>query len=188
MNSKIDNQNKIYYWNGILDPRGLSSDYEQIIEKIIEGNYQGLDLEKLTGHHVYSVRVNQSNRLLFTTIIVNNKPYLMLLDEIMNHDYAKSRFLKPTVLKNYLELHGKAISGELIGNYFEKQEDMVLRPPKNSSGQGIEYSRIDFYNQKFIELDETQLNIATKTTLPLIISGAPGSGKSCIALLILGNT
>ena len=180
--------NKIYYWNGIVDPRGLSSDYESILNKIIEGNYNGLDLEKLSGHHVFSVRVNRSNRLLFTTIRVNDKPYLMLLDEVLNHDYAKSRFLKPEVLKYYLELHGKPISEEIINSHFETCQKPSLETLDNKAPAApIHYSRAEFYNQKFIELDAGQLEIATKTTLPLVISGAPGSGKSCIALLILAQ-
>ena len=112
----------------------------------------------------------------------------MLLDEVLNHDYAKSRFLKPAVLKHYLELHGKVISEELVDTHFEiHQEPGFLLPEKRNPNQSTHYSRIDFYNQKFIELDDVQLVAATKTAFPLIISGAPGSGKSCIALLILSQ-
>ena len=190
MHSRIDKNNpsvrKVFYWNGIVDPRGLSEQYEDVVGKLIEGNYAGLDLEKLRGHDVYSVRINQSDRLLFTTIMVNGEPYLMLLDEVLNHDYAKSRFLKPAVLKHYLELHGKAISEDLISTHFESCAKLTATPAAPSTKE-IQYSRIDFYNQKFIELDAGQLNAVTKTRLPLIISGAPGSGKSCIALLILGH-
>src|SRR3954465_10547975 len=103
MQSKYEKTNQsahtIFYWKGILDPKGLSAVYEETLEKLVAGNYQGLDLEKLVGHNVYSARVNKFNRLLFTTIRVQDKPYLMLLDEVLNHDYAKSRFLKPAVLK-----------------------------------------------------------------------------------------
>jgi hypothetical protein len=184
----IHKPSTIFYWNGILDPSGLSSEYSETIEKIVNGNYQSTDFEKLLGHNVYSARINQSDRLLFTTIQVNGKPYLMLLDVVLNHDYAKSRFLKPAVLKHYIEFHGKAISEELIGNHFETLEGP---PPvllsNGETAQAFHYSRIDFYNHKFIELDADQLDAGTKATLPLIISGAPGSGKSCIALLLLGQ-
>lgn len=181
-----DATNRIFYWNGILDPKGLTAFYDGIITKILDGDWQNLDLEKLHGHNVYSVRVNLYDRLLFTTIVVDDQPWLMLLDEVLNHDYAKSRFLKPAVLKNYIELHGQAISEKIIHEHFSKLEENTVLVPKRAN-PAIEYSRIDFYNQKYIELDETQLKAATKKSLPLIISGAPGSGKSCIALLILGQ-
>lgn len=180
--------NKIFYWQGILDPQNLASDYGKTIKQLAEGNYQSLNLEKLRGHNVYSVRINNCNRLLFTTIIVNDKPWLMLLDEVLNHDYAKSRFLKPAVLKHYLELHGQPISEQLIHTHFEEhQQPNLCLPAPTTKKQVFEYSRIDFFHQKFIELDNLQLATVTNATLPLILSGAPGSGKSCIALMILGQ-
>ena len=191
MISKIENNcktNKIYYWNGILDPNNLGVYYDAIFNKLIDGDYAGLSLEKLDGHNVFSVRVNKRDRLLFTTINIHGAPYLMLLDEILNHDYAKSRFLKPAVLKHYLELHGKPLCEEILQEHFKKHEDLsCLLPIKAASKQPVDYARIDFYNHKFIELDATQLETITHKSLPLIISGAPGSGKSCIALLLLAH-
>ena len=50
MHSKIENINqtkrKIYYWNGLFDPRGLADDYDHIIEQLVSGDYGLLDLEK----------------------------------------------------------------------------------------------------------------------------------------------
>ena len=178
---------KIFHWNGILDPHGLGEIYTKTIEQLIHGDYAGLDFEKLVGHDVFSVRINHSDRLLFNKVIVNSKPYLMLLDVVLNHDYAKSRFLKPDVLKNYMELHGQAISVDIVEKHFKTHQMPIKKTRQNRTSKAVDYSRIDFYNQKFIELDITQLNTATKTTLPLIISGAAGSGKSCIALLILAQ-
>jgi hypothetical protein len=53
--------NTIFYWNGIFDPQGLTEVYGPIIDKLVSGNYQGLDLKKLTGYNVYSVRINHSD-------------------------------------------------------------------------------------------------------------------------------
>ena len=192
MQSRLENNGnntkKVFYWNGLLDPRGLASAHDNIIASIIAGNYLELGLEKLAGHNVYSVRINKYDRLLFTSIIMNDQPYLMLLDEVLNHDYAKSRFLKPAVLKNYLELHGKPIAGELLNSHFTiHNESELILPKTNNTNGAIKYCGVDFYNQKFIQLDETQLEVVTWKSLPMILSGAPGSGKSCIALLILSQ-
>ncbi|MBA2711869.1 MAG: hypothetical protein H0U57_14925 [Tatlockia sp.] len=119
---------KIFFWDGLFDPNDLAQHYEPIVEKLLEGNYQGLDLEKLDGYNVYSVRVNSSDRLLFTTITVNHMPYLLLLDEVLNHDYAKSRFLKRGVLKNYLDLNGEIFAEEISQAHF-KTTDKPPAPP-----------------------------------------------------------
>ena len=183
-----DKNNTIFYWNGIFDPKGLTEQYGPTIEKLVSGNYQSLKLEKLLGHNVFSIRLTDSDRLLFTTIIVNDVPYLMVLDEVLNHDYAKSRFLKPSVLKHYLEIHGKALSAELMKTAFMEFHDIdQVLPPAKKPEQTTKYSRIDFNNHKFIQLDKEQLKTVTQETLPMIISGSPGSGKSCIALLMLAN-
>nr|MBA2652958.1 hypothetical protein [Tatlockia sp.] len=179
---------KIFFWEGLFDPEDLAKDYESTVEKLIDGNYQGLDLEKLDGYNVYSVRVNHSDRLLFTTIIVNDKPYLLLLDAVLNHDYGKSRFLKRGVLKNYLELHGKIFSEEIKSAHFKATDKPPAAPTENrKQNPSLHYSRIDFFNQKFIELDTLQSGIVTKKKLPLLISGAAGSGKSCVALSSLSH-
>lgn len=185
MHSKLEN--KILYWNGILDPDNLASCYADIIQKMIAGDYESLHLKKLAGHNVYSVRINKSDRLLFTTIVVKGLPYLILLDEVLNHDYAKSRFLKPSVLKNYLELHGTAISEELTSSHFQAHtQSDIPSSEKDTAKKSITFSQIDFYNQKFIELDTTQLAVIGGV-LPMIISGAAGSGKSCLALSIFSQ-
>lgn len=177
---------KIYYWNGIVDPQDLGSKYADIIDKIAQGDYEGLDFEKLVGHDVYSARINKRDRLLFTTITVQGKRYLMLLDEVLNHDYAKSRFLKPAVLKSYLELHGQALSDELIETHFQSiDESTNFLKEKKQKSQELQLSRIDSFMHTFIELDTLQREVVEKTSLPLIISGGAGSGKSCVALLIL---
>ncbi len=178
---------KIFFWAGLFDPNDIAQHYEPIIEKLLDGDYQGLDLEKLDGYNVYSVRVNESDRLLFTTILVNNKPYLLLLDEVLNHDYAKSRFLKRGVLKHYLEVNGKIFSEEISRAHFKATEKLPAAASKDKN-KSIDYARIDFFNQKYIELDPLQMGLATQTRLPLIISGAAGSGKSCIGLLILADS
>ncbi|MBA2656155.1 MAG: AAA family ATPase [Tatlockia sp.] len=179
---------KIFFWEGLFDPEDLAKDYDHIVKKLMDCNYQGLALEKLDGYNVYSVRLNRCDRLLFTTIFVTDKPYLLLLDEVLNHDYGKSRFLKRGVLKNYLELNGKIFSEEIKSAHFKVTDKPPVAPTVNRKlNKSLHYSRIDFFNQKFIELDPLQSGIVTKTKLPHIVKGAAGSGKSCVALSIISH-
>lgn len=50
MHSKNDSSSptkrKIYYWNGLFDPRGLAEKYGHIIDQLASGDYALMDLEK----------------------------------------------------------------------------------------------------------------------------------------------
>ncbi|WP_133134017.1 AAA family ATPase, partial [Legionella rubrilucens] len=135
---------------------------------------------------VYSVRVNHSDRLLFTTVTVNGKSCLLLLDVVLNHDYHKSRFLKPQVLRQFLEQNvPEALSkGELTFVKADSLPALWANPQSKEEEEPIEYQKATFYNQTFITLSDIQEK-AVKTPLPAVISGAAGSGKSCVALAIL---
>lgn len=126
---------------------------------------------------------------MFTTIRVENKAYILLLEEVLNHDYEKSRFLKPAVLRNYLEVNGQSFTQQLINEeQFKAHEGQNPTPIQNRSrDHAVKLSRVEFFNQKFIVFNEDQLNAVSKTNLPLVISGAAGSGKSCVTLALLSQ-
>nr|HAT8713325.1 DUF2075 domain-containing protein [Legionella jordanis] len=175
---------KIFYWQGILGDKELLSTYEDTINKLLTGNYQAadLDLKKLSGHRVYSIRVNSSDRLLFTTITKDSNSYLLLLEVIKNHDYQKSRFLKSSVLSHYLETHAQALCEQIREEHFTTPDEQpTLSNFKESS---LHYAAVEFYNQKLIEFNTVQQQ-ALSVKKPLLISGAAGSGKSCLALSLL---
>ncbi len=185
---------KICYWAGVIDLDDLANKYQESLARILQGGASGLNLEKLRGHDVYSVRLNRSDRLLFTTIQMQGKAYLMVLDVVENHDYQKSRFLKPGVLRNYLELQGKTFAEEINHEDFvdsELPESLVAlvetQNPFADSACSLTYSRVEFFNQNFIEFSEEQSGLVHRTKLPLMISGVAGSGKSCVGLSMLEN-
>src|SRR3990167_10872461 len=95
----------ILYWQGIVDPHNLHEKYSHQIKRLLAGEYAELNLEKLRGCHVYSIRINQADRLLLTTIEIDGVNCLLILEEVLNHDYHRSRMLQPKTLKNYLELN-----------------------------------------------------------------------------------
>lgn len=177
----------ILYWDGIVANKELAEKYKSVLQKIIEGNYKeaNLDLKKLPNHKVFSVRVNDSDRLLFTIVKGQDKlSYLLLLGEVKNHDYHKSPFLKASVLTAFLEknvadiLKDAAINEESFKiyteNLFEAVEQNLDEPCRPLS----------FYNKHFIQFNDTQQSVLT-SSLPLVISGAGGSGKSCLAFSLL---
>jgi hypothetical protein len=187
---------KILYWSGI-SRANLELFYrcEDKINLLLSGYTKSadLDLKKAHGHRLYTIRLNQSDRLLFTTLINEGKSYLLLLELIENHDYQKSRFLKPDVLRRYLidkdrdvaeviNLEDFETIGRLDGDFNQAQASEVTA----AAASGLKYEKVTYYNQQFITLDTTQL-IASDSQLPMIVSGPPGSGKSCVALSLISK-
>nr|HAT8712633.1 hypothetical protein [Legionella jordanis] len=177
---------KVYYWQGIIGDASRFAPYHEIINKLVQGNYKSadLDLKKLQGYRVYSVRVNKSDRLIFTTVNKDGQSFLVLLDVVLNHDYNKCPFLKPAVLKNYLEKNAETITNHIEQKDFLATTDVPLSEQKIADNTPLQYAPIAYYNQMYIEFNDEQ-QVARGATLPAVISGPPGSGKSCVALSLL---
>jgi|GEM_PF-5110321 len=204
---------KVYYWedfDSLVDLEALKivdrELYKQIYKQIsalLEGRYQEADLDtkKMAGYKLYTARVNNAHRLLFTTIIDQGRSYLMLLEVIQNHDYQKSKFLQnPKCLKKFREDYAHATGADeekVTQSSFIKLIELDLDPQaeaaassssaaslSSSSSSLIDLKPITHYQNRFIALNDKQ-NQAICSKLPLIISGAPGSGKSCVALSLL---
>ncbi|MEO8400700.1 MAG: hypothetical protein ABI597_02740 [Gammaproteobacteria bacterium] len=178
--------NKVYFWQGILGHAPDIHRYSETINKLLRGEYKaaGLDLKKMAGCRIYSARVNDTHRLLFTTIKVGNKSCLLLLEVVLNHDYQKSRFLKPSVLKKFLALINEQLENYDIdeSSFIETNDDIEIDSEKSSS----EFSSTPaiHFNACFLEYSDDQNEIIV-TKLPAIISGPPGSGKTSLALTLL---
>ena len=105
----------VYFWRDVVAGSELFAPYGIEISQLMAGEYKALSLEKLRAFShppIYSIRVNDATRILFTTY--DGKA--CLLDVVLNHDYEKSRFLKnPAVLAAFLSKIGTSarVSGAL---------------------------------------------------------------------------
>ena len=186
----------LFYWDGIIAPEELIKHYTPAFEKLRLGQYKGVNLEKLARHKIYSIRINDTHRLLFTTLQIGSQRCLLLLEEVLNHDYHKSRFLNPKVLEAYLEkkerLFAETPGGvTALENYeFSPYKGRILdnEEEEKEEGEGKELLArpLSFYDQHFIEFNANQ-HQALRATLPVIVNGVAGSGKTCIALSIVAN-
>jgi ankyrin repeat protein len=166
---------KINYWKGARGSETLLQTHKDTITNILNGDFTGGQLEKLRGFSdpiVYSFRMNQADRLLFTT----HHEHLLVLDYIENHDYQKSSFLKRGVLKRHLS------TLEEIDYFAPLDETEALPPFSHEEGESV---GLDYYNHQFIQLGTEQEDILNTTRLPLILNGAPGSGKTYLSLSFL---
>ncbi|WP_353283779.1 DEAD/DEAH box helicase family protein [Wolbachia endosymbiont (group A) of Lypha dubia] len=114
-------------------------------------------------------KLSDSDRLLFTSIEHNGEDVFVILEVIPNHDYENSRFLKSTDKTKSIEI--KETEEEAI----EKSSDIVeVKDLERANWLG-----------KLVTFSETQEGIIKRTEecrLPLIISGAAGSGKTSVTL------
>lgn len=180
----------VFYWRGCFDPNFLltvDERVQQAVSNLLNNEHRSCDLEKLKNSRVYSLKLNDADRLLFSDVEDHTgKKSLLLLEVVLNHDYQKARFLKSHVFRDF---HNK-IQGSLEESIDLKNiilEKVTSEEKTHISGllKGISsYSPMDYYQSKFIKLNDQQGNVI-KAQLPLVVIGAPGSGKSCVALSCL---
>lgn len=176
---------KIYYWRGVIGPISSLQPHQKTINKLMDGSYNPNDLEKLKGHDVYSYRINHSDRLLFSFMKIDGQSYLLLLDVVLNHDYHKSRFLRPGVLTRYIAQNESVIVGAITADDFV-QTDLKIPRLQHEESADYEAVPVEYYKRQFIQLSSSQ-NEAVDLSLPAVIGGTAGSGKSCVAFSLLSN-
>uniref|UniRef100_UPI001054F175 hypothetical protein n=1 Tax=Legionella yabuuchiae TaxID=376727 RepID=UPI001054F175 len=175
----------VYYWRGIIAKDAtLFAPYMDVINRFLHKEWHGLHVEKLRGWTepmIGSVRVNQTDRILWTT--VDGK--LCLLDVILNHEYEKSRFLKKGVLSAFLnKLRDNESTLDALEFVDLDAEELPL--PPQAQNDDAAFIGLEPYQHRLIQLN-TEQEDAVLAQLPLIAYGPAGSGKSCVAFSMLSN-
>jgi|GEM_PF-5129589 len=186
-------ENNIYYWEGSVEFEKTTLGklkknnrdtgiYYNTLQKINNREWDALDLEKVSSTipPIYSVRMTDEDRLLITTTTRNGKNYMLILEVVLNHDYKKAHFLQPKVLSRFLTKNEDIIWEKISAD--EAESLMKLVPAR---GKPV-YKPLEFYNQDFIELTTDQTSVVSKS-LPLVVTGIAGSGKSVVALTVLAE-
>ncbi len=159
-----------YYWLSCLNETAYP-EHATIINHVLTGHAR---VEKISGYHIYKARINHSDRMFWITTIRNGQAHMEIIDVVLNHDYQKSSFLKPGVLKRYLE---KRISSESA--IVENVDALPCEPAEH-----LPTAR--YYNQRFIEFSSGQEQ-ALSAAEPVVITGTAGSGKSCVLFAALNK-
>lgn len=183
---------ELYFWSGVWAKPELISRYQDVLTRLVQGEYKGLHLDdktaacqKIKGYRLFTVRVNRNDRLLLGETKVAGKRALILLEEILEHRYVDSVILNnPKLLSIWLEDSVKKAEGaDATLEYFDS--DLSCDDGDASAAASEQTIQpVHFYNHSFIELNTTQKAVAAQA-MPLLVNGAPGTGKSCVAYDIL---
>src|SRR6266498_1142253 len=158
----------IIYYNQ-LDSKGVKKNFDKVLEQLSKGDFRSADVRKMTNNGYYRARLNIEDRLLFTLASYNEKKYLVLLEVIQHHDYAKSRFLRGALLPGEDDMLSITNVSDL------KNADIKRLNYVNESGKSIHVLN------KFISFDDEQQAVFGFHP-PLIIIGSAGSGKTVLVL------
>lgn len=176
----------IFFWRGCLDPQELLNNQEmtaKVREVLSNQCTRGTDLKKLRNHNIYRIKTNKKGRILFADYEKGGKHYMLLLDYLPDHKYEKSKYLNPKIAEKFRSqdydpdtpgLMWEAITHDEMPELFETTHARFTLSP------------LDYYKSSFIAFNDFQ-GRALEERLPLLVSGPPGSGKTCVALSSLTN-
>jgi hypothetical protein len=151
-----------------LQPGKLRKQFDKTIGELASGNFTAAQVKKMAGTVFYRARLDDSNRLLFRFGRFNDQTCLLVLELILNHDYAGSRFLRGVFVDESKLAAFKDISDLPAG-------DVIVMPYINKR-----YPKFHLLD-KFLSFDDRQEEIL-QHPLPQIIIGSAGSGKTALTL------
>lgn len=170
---------KIGYWQWMVAPEEIETRCASEIEQLRDGHYKSLGLEKLSGCRsaVFSIRLNRGARLLLT-------PYngiLVAIAVLENHEYENHKYLDNKVLAQFLKNNGVEILAK-VGTFKEDSGADIerIRDKGYQKCQApTEWTSVEWQGEGWIALTKEQQ--AALNTLPLILKGPGGAGKSTVA-------
>ncbi|MDR2466786.1 MAG: UvrD-helicase domain-containing protein [Prevotellaceae bacterium] len=158
---------EILYQND-LDIKSVEKTFPKTLKQLQAGDFKSADVRKMPGTGYYRARLDIRDRLLFNFVSYQDKKYILLLEVIKEHNYARSRFLRGASIdeNNFLPVESPETETENVA-------------------AGLSYlnakSKAIHTLNKFISFDDFQQNIFTVQP-PLIIVGSAGSGKTALVL------
>jgi len=154
---------KVLEYNDLVTTQ-VAKSYQKVLEALARDDFYTAEVKKLVGTPFYRAKLDYKNRLLFQIVRYQGEPYALILEVIYQHDYANSRFL----------------------NGAKVREENIKTPNETlSAAMSIQYlnSTHKSFNilNKIVSFDETQADIFAMS-LPLILIGSAGSGKTTLTL------
>jgi hypothetical protein len=157
----------ILYQND-LNIQSVEKTFPKTLKQLQSGDFKSADVHKMQNTGYYRARLDIRDRLLFRFVAYEGKKYILLLEIIKEHNYARSRFLR-----------GAAIDeSQFVA--VDSPETETETPTVNLSYLN-KNSKVVHTLNKFISFDDFQKGIYSLQP-PLIIIGSAGSGKTVLVL------
>lgn len=177
---------RLLFWHGILTDKDLG-DYKEEIGQLQRGEYKSLLLKKHKTTGVWTIRTNDKARLIFKSQKYKDKNLLVLVEILKSHkydtvnyekeiDYSQSRFIN---LMNPDNQEIKEEDFEVVDTL-----DLAEFETDDDEDEQIKEPFVEYFNGQFIVLNSWQKKVFG-ANLPLIVGGAPGAGKTCVAMSII---
>ena len=154
---------KILLYNDLDDSK--IEGFKKLCYSLGRDDFRSAEVKKV-GDNLYRARLNRSDRLLFSLYRYKDCVYALILEHIKSHRYEKSRFLR----------RGASIDERRIPSISTLQETK----PEELSFLGSDTAHFNLLD-KPICFDKPQAEIYQQS-LPLIIIGSAGSGKTSLIL------
>ncbi|HUX56085.1 MAG TPA: UvrD-helicase domain-containing protein [Bacteroidales bacterium] len=151
-----------------IDHGKVRKQFDKTIEQLSRGDFASAEVKKMVGTVYYRAKLDYENRLLFKFARYNDQTCLLVLEVIFNHEYNKSRFLRGREINE-----SKLIP---IKNHQEVPAD-DFSPLLYVNRRSRHFHLLD----KVLSFDDDQDEILA-LSLPQIIIGSAGSGKTAITL------
>jgi superfamily I DNA/RNA helicase len=151
-----------------LNIRSVEKTFPKTLQQLQSGDFKGADVRKMQGTGYYRARLDIRDRLLFSFVTYEAKKYILLLEVIKEHNYARSRFLRGAVVDE---------SRFVPVDSSEKETEDAATALSYLN----KHSKVIYTLNKFISFDEFQEDIYAIQP-PLIIVGSAGSGKTALVL------
>ena len=152
-----------------LDTSRVRTAYRKIADAISRDDFHAAQVKKLTSlthGKFYRAKLDGADRLLFSLVRHGDTVCALMLEVIANHDYDKSRFLRGAAIDD-----ARIPDGDVVEAMAEAQPVRYLHPERTA------IHLLD----KPISFDDAQ-EMIFRESLPLILVGSAGSGKTALTL------
>ncbi|MDR2775859.1 MAG: PhoH family protein [Tannerella sp.] len=151
-----------------LNIQSVEKTFPKTLQQLQSGDFKSADVRKMQDTGYYRARLDIRDRLLFSFVTYEGKKYILLLEVIKDHNYARSRFLRGAVVDE----------SRFIPVDSPEKETENIATALSYLNKG---SKVIHTLNKFISFDDFQKDIF-KLQPPLIIVGSAGSGKTALVL------
>lgn len=171
----------IHFWDDVVAfPTLQDSKALEIIEKLKRFQaYREVTLKKLNDDGLYYARVDGKGRLLFMSTELANRRCLVAIAYVPEHDIDKI-YHNYNFVNKRLQRHEAALV-EQVEQEVDEAEVQAIMDACQASDDSEHGKKISYINGQFIDWNDCQTQI-NRQSLPLIINGVPGSGKTILLL------